>query len=180
MQSSMMLFTFFVFYREYPFCANLVQNVKIISLSWNLAPRLIRICKFQWWCSLFFVFNQKYPFCANLVQNVKIISLNWNLVASLIRICRIQWYCSLFSFSTGSTIFWGKFGPKNKNYQFKLKLGIYTNSNMENSIVTFTFSVCDWKYSFRANLVQNIKIVSLKSDSHLPNKNVLFASLKVL
>ena len=68
-----------------------------------------------------------------------------------------------------------KFGPKNQNCQLKLKYGIGTNSNMQNSLVMFTFSVfnwkyfagqiswkyLDWKYQFDANLVQKIKIVCL-------------------
>ena len=53
MQNSMMLFTFFVFEWKYPFWANLVQKVKIISWSWNLVARLIWICRIQWCCSLF-------------------------------------------------------------------------------------------------------------------------------
>ena len=44
MQNSVMLFTFFVFGQKNAFCASLVQNVKIISLSWNLVPKLIKIC----------------------------------------------------------------------------------------------------------------------------------------
>ena len=35
--------------------------------------------------------------------------------------------------------FLGKFGQKNPNYQFKLKFGSYTNSNMQNSLMMFTF-----------------------------------------
>ena len=35
-----------------------------------------------------------------------------------------------------------------------------TNSNMQNSMVMFTFSVFDQEYAFWANLVQKIKIVS--------------------
>ena len=53
MQNSMMLLTIFVFEWRYLFWANLVQKVKIISWIWNLVPRLIRICRIQWWCSLF-------------------------------------------------------------------------------------------------------------------------------
>ena len=34
------MFTFFVFYQKYPFCANLVQNVKIIILNQNLVPTI--------------------------------------------------------------------------------------------------------------------------------------------
>ena len=39
--------------------------------------------------------------------------------------------------------FLGKFGPKNQNYQFKLKFGTYTNSNMQNSLGMFLF-FCFW------------------------------------
>ena len=39
------------------------------------------------------------------------------------------------------TTFLGKFGLKNKNCQFKLKFGTQTNSNAQNSIALFTFSV---------------------------------------
>ena len=44
--------------------------------------------------------------------------------------------------------FLGKFGPKNQNCQFKLKIGTKTNLNIKNSMVMFTFSVSDWKYLF--------------------------------
>ena len=95
------------------------------------------------------------------------LSLDWsrssiahgNMAPSLTRICRIQWCCSLFSFSTGITLFW-EIWCKNQNYQFKLKFGTSTNSNMQNSMVMFTFSVFDWKYSLLANLVQKVKIIS--------------------
>ena len=33
----------------------------------------------------------------------------------------------------------GKFGPQNQNYQFKLKFSSWTNSNMQNSVMLFTF-----------------------------------------
>ena len=38
------------------------KNTKIASLSWNLAPTLIRICRIQWWCSLFLNLDRKYSF----------------------------------------------------------------------------------------------------------------------
>ena len=75
-------------------------------------------------------------------------------------ICRIQWLCSLFPISTAIP-FLGKFGPKNKNYQFILKFGTWTNSNMQNSMVMFNFSPFYWNYPFWANLVQLIKFVHL-------------------
>ena len=95
----------------------------------------------------FSVSDQKYPFWTNLVQNIKIVSLSWTLVPRLIRIRRIQWWCLIFPFLTGN-IFLDKLGLKNQNYQFKLKFGTYTNSNMQNSMVIFTF-VCFWpEFSF--------------------------------
>ena len=42
-----------VFNWKYLFWVNLVQKLKIISLSWNFVPRLIQICRIPWWCSLF-------------------------------------------------------------------------------------------------------------------------------
>ena len=42
-----------VFNWKYRFWVNLVQQLKIISLSWNFVPRLMQICRIRWWCSLF-------------------------------------------------------------------------------------------------------------------------------
>ena len=53
MRSSMMMLTFCVLEREYLFWGNLVQKLKIVSLFWNLVPRLNWICKFKWWCLIF-------------------------------------------------------------------------------------------------------------------------------
>ena len=94
----------------------------------------------------FSVFDQKHTFWANLVQKIKIVSLSWNLISRKIGIDRIQWCCSFFQFSTGST-FSGKFGP--------------VNSNMQNSVVLFTFSGFEQQYLFCAHLLQKNKIVSL-------------------
>ena len=44
---------FFCFQLEIPFWVNLVQKLKIISLSWNFVLKLIQICRIPWWCSLF-------------------------------------------------------------------------------------------------------------------------------
>ena len=66
----------------------------------------------------------------------------------------------IFSFRL-ETPFLGKYSQKNKNCQSRLKFGIHTNSNMQNSMVMFTFSVFDQKYPFCLNLVQKIRIVSL-------------------
>ena len=49
--------------------------------------------------------------------------------------------------------FLSKFVPKSQNYQFKLKFGTYTSSNMQNLIVAFTFFVFDQKCLFWAKFV---------------------------
>ena len=53
MQNSMAMFTFSALDRKYPIWANLTQKVKIVKFSWNLVPRLIRICRMKWQCSPF-------------------------------------------------------------------------------------------------------------------------------
>ena len=53
MKNSMAVFTFLVFNWERTFRANLVQNVKTVSLRLNLVASLIRICRIQWRCLLF-------------------------------------------------------------------------------------------------------------------------------
>ena len=87
------------------------------------------------------VFDWKYPFWANLVQKIKIISWSLNLVARLIRICWIQWCCSLFSFWTGSALL-GQIWSKLSYLQF------------------FLFPIRN--ALFLENLVQNVKVVSLR------------------
>ena len=42
------------------------------------------------------------------------------------------------------------------------KYSTLPDSNMQNSMMLFTFFVFDWKWSFQANLVQNVKMVSLR------------------
>ena len=75
MQNSVMLLTFFVFDQKYPFWENLVQQMKIVSLRYNLIPRLIQICRIKCRYSLFLFSIRNALFCANLVQIVNIVSL---------------------------------------------------------------------------------------------------------
>ena len=58
-------------------------------------------------------------------------------------------------------LFFYKLGWKNQNCQFKLKFVTKTNPSMKNSMVVFAFSFLDCKCRLWANLVRNIKIVSL-------------------
>ena len=45
--------------------------------------------------------------------------------------------------------------------KFKVKFGSYNNSNINNSLVVFTFSVLNRKYCFWLNVVQGIKTICL-------------------
>ena len=112
MQNSMALFTVSNLDRKHPFLANLVQKIKLVSLSWNMVPSLILIRRIQWHCSLFLL-QTGNTFWANLFQKIKIVSLSWNLVPRLIRRCRN--YCSVhFSFLDGKHPFWVNLVQKNK------------------------------------------------------------------
>ena len=83
-----LMFTFFCTL----LCGKFVSKIKIVCLSWNLKPRLTRICRIWWWFSFFILF------WVNLVQKFRIISLSWNLVPKQFLICKIQWWCSFFLF----------------------------------------------------------------------------------
>ena len=71
------------------------------------------------------------------------------------------------------TPFLDKFGPKNQNCLSKLRFGTQTNSNMQNSMVMFTFSVFYQKYPFWVNLVQKIKIVSFSTNLNMQTSVVV-------
>ena len=85
------------------------------------------------------------------------------------------WHLALFDYvefnvAVHFSCFWvempflGKFHSKNQIYQFMQKFGTYTTSNMQNSMVIFTFSVSECKYPSSANLVLKIKIISSSSN----------------
>ena len=85
------MFTFSVFDRKYPFRANFFKKMKIISLSWNLLPRLIRKCRIQWWCSFYFIlywkclFGQIWPKKTNCHFKLKLCSkTNSNMQNSMV------------------------------------------------------------------------------------------------
>ena len=79
------------------------RKSKLLSLSWNLVPKLIRICRIQWWCSLF-CFWSEMPFLGKCGPKCLNCHLRLNLLASLVRICRIIWWSLLFWFFAGSAL----------------------------------------------------------------------------
>ena len=157
MQNSMVVFTFSVSDRKHPFWANLVQKIKIASLGCNLVPRLVQICRIQWWRSLFL-------FQAGNTLSGQIWFKKSKLLVQVVIQFLDQFKCAEFNGGVHffcfrlETSFLGKFGPKNQTCQFKLKFDTLTISNMQNSMVLFTFSVLDRKHTFKANLVQKIKL----------------------
>ena len=75
------------------------KKIRMVSLSWNLVPRRIGICRIQWYCLLFLFKTGNTLFWANLVQKLKIVSLSWNLVLRphvLVDIIKVsRWWCPL-------------------------------------------------------------------------------------
>ena len=103
----MMIPTFSVFDRKYPVWENLAQKLKIVSLSWNLMPRLIQICKILWWCLSFLFSNGNTLFGGKFDSKNYYFSLSWNLVPKLIQMSEIPWWYLLFLFYTGTKYpFW--------------------------------------------------------------------------
>ena len=130
------MFNFSVLDWNYLFWANLVQKTKIVNLSWNLVPRLIRICKIKWWCSLSWISGGNILFGQICSQKNKIVSLSWNwylvsfryveinddahvpcfrpgIPTFLIHIFRIQSWRLFFSFRS-KIHFWGNLFQKTR------------------------------------------------------------------
>ena len=131
---------FFCFRSEILVLAKYDPKIKILTLSWNFMPMLIRVCRSQGNVHVS-IFDQTHPFWVNLLQKKKINCLSWNLLdycslsmqnsmfmftfSVLIqkylvcKIWKIHWRCSLFFVLTGRTFF-GQILSK------KSKLSIYS------------------------------------------------------
>ena len=110
MPNSMVLFFFHVLGWEYHFWENLVQKIKIVSLSWNLVLTLIWIWRIHWWCS-FFLFWLEVSFLGKFVCKNRSCLLNLKLERRLIWICKIRWWISFFPFVDQKSIFPKKSQP---------------------------------------------------------------------
>ena len=89
---------FSVFNWEVSFWGNLVKKIKIVSLSWNLVPALIRIYRIQWWYAYFLRFWLELPLFSKLGPKNQNCQFKLKF-GRLIRICRIQWWFFQFIFS---------------------------------------------------------------------------------
>ena len=59
---------------KYHFWTNLVQKIKIVSLSWTLASRLIWVSRIQWWFSLFLFYTRNTLFSK---RSGIVVSVTW-------------------------------------------------------------------------------------------------------
>ena len=127
---------FSVFDWKYLFRANLVQKIKIVSLSCNLVPRLIRISRIQQ-CGSHFLFLTGNTIFGQ--KRKKIVSLSRNLVPRVIQYL-MYWIQRWFHFfSIQPKVLLLVISPKNQNCQFELQFGTLTNWNMQNLTRVFTF-----------------------------------------
>ena len=141
----------------------MVQNLKIISFSWNFALEQFEYAEFNddvhffsFWLEILFLgkFGPKNQNC-QLELKFRIRQI-W-ICRIMLKISGVHFFC--FRPEKHSL---GKSGQKNQNCQFKQRFGTKTNLNMQNSIMMFTFSVFEHKYLLWVNLVQKFKIVSSK------------------
>ena len=104
----------------------------------NLVPRLLNT-RNSMVMFIFFAFDHKYLSWANLLQKFKIVCSEWNLIQRVFEYAKFIGGVYFICFRLNIATFFGKFGPKSRNCQFKVKIGTYTNSNMTNSILMFIF-----------------------------------------
>ena len=129
--------------RKTPIGANLVKKYQNCKFKLKFSTKT----NLNLWNSTmmftFSVFDHKHPFWANLVHKFKIVCSKWNLIQRLFEFAKFNVGVYFICFRLEIDPFLGKFGPKNNNCQFKLKIGTYTDSNMKNSVVIFII-FCFW------------------------------------
>ena len=62
---------------------NLVQQIKTVSLSWNLEPRLSCICRIQLWLELFLLWTRNTCFGKIWSQDSKLFKVNFSTLTNL-------------------------------------------------------------------------------------------------
>ena len=88
--------------------------------------------------------------------------------------CRIHFDVHFFRFQP-KVPFLAKFGAKNQTCQDKLRIGTLTNSNMQNSVVMFVFSVFDQSKFGPKNQNFQLKLkFGTKNNSNIQNFMVVF------
>ena len=124
MQNSRKCSLFSVLHQKYPFWANLVQKIKIVSLSSNLVRTKTNLNMQNSMVVLSFaVLRLEIPFVAKFDpknQNCQLkmkfgTQTNLNMQNNVVMISPSVFHRKY--------LFWGIFGPKIQNWEFKLTLG---------------------------------------------------------
>ena len=137
MQNSMVVFIFFWFRLEILFLGKFGPESQNCQFKLKFGTKTNLNMHNSVLLFIFSVFDWKYPFMVYFFLEVEV----WY---GEFQICRIYQSFTFFRFWP-DILFLGKIGPRNQNCQFKLKFGILTNWNMQNSLLMLTFSVFDRK-----------------------------------
>ena len=151
---------FSVLDQKNPIWANLIKKIKIVSLSWNLVPRLICIYGIQW-RSLFLFLTINIVLGQIWSKNSKLFKVKFDTKANL----NMQNSMMMFTFSVFDLkyLFWANLVHKIKivRLSWNFALDEFEYPELCRKYVLLTFSVLDQKNPFWSNLVKKIKNVSL-------------------
>ena len=122
---------------EYRFWANLVQKIKIVSLSWNLEPTLSWIYRIQLWCEQFLFWTRNIIFGKTWSQNSKLFKVKFGTKTDL----NMQNSLMMFTFFAfvWKYPFWLTSPQKNAIGSLSWNLVPSLISNMQNSMAMLTF-----------------------------------------
>ena len=147
MHNLVVVFTLSVLDNIHPFGANLVWKIRTVNLSWNLEPKLIRICRIQQTCSLL-TFRWETRFFGKLCskkENCQFklefgFSTNWNMQNSMV--------VFTFWFLDRKHPFWAILVRKIKTAILSWKLVQRLIPIWNIQMVLFRFSLLDGKHPF--------------------------------
>ena len=92
----------------------------LVSLSWNLVPKIIQMCKILFWFFHFYRLLPDITFLTNLFEKTKILNLSQNLISKRIRILTMMLF--MFFVLDWKTIFGAYLVPKFKTIFLKWNL----------------------------------------------------------
>ena len=156
MQNSVVMFILFI----HPFWESLVQKIKVVSLNWKLASRLIRICRIQRWCLFFLFLTGKTLFCKFGPKNQY---CQFKLKFGSKTNSNMQNWMVMLTFSVFDRKhpFWVNLVEKSKIVSLSWNLVSRLIQIWRNQWWCSLFLFLSRKHPFWTNLVQKMKIVSL-------------------
>ena len=148
---------FFVLDQKNPFWANLVKKNQNCQFKLKFGTKTNLNMRNSMMFTLS-VFDHKYLTWANLVQKFKTVQSEICYKDSF-EYAKFNGGVCFISFRLKIATLFGELRQKNRNCQFKLKIGTQTNSNMKNSIVVLIFFCFRPEVYFFWNFVPKIEIV---------------------